>query len=159
MTDKERDGAKLLLMMNAVQYLVLNIPPHNDRLEIDPTLIPDLRQTMSIGMLSKDPSVICAFALAGYYTGALEPKGLGAQTWSDNPRLFAELESKFLGNSCIRNFLSVVADAYREDGDMSIYNRLVAKDAYVSDGPGKDFARGGVPNTPRKRGFWSSLFG
>lgn len=87
MTDKERDGAKLLLMMNAVQYLVLNIPPHNDRLDIDTTLIPDLRQTMSNGMLSKDPSVICAFALAGYYTGALEPKGLGAQTRPDNPFL------------------------------------------------------------------------
>lgn len=159
MTDKERDSAKLLLIMNAIQYLILDIPPHNDRLEIDTTLIPDLRQKMRNGLLSKDPSVICAFSLAGYYTGALDPKGLGAQSMSDNPRLFAELESKFLGNSCIRNFLSVIADAYRKDGDLSIYNRLIAKNAYVSESPGKDFACGGVQNTPRKRGFWSSIFG
>jgi hypothetical protein len=156
MIDKERDAVKMLLMMNAVQFLALDCPPNNDRLEVNVfALIPRMREVME----ANDPSAICAGALAGYYTDSIEPGTPAARARTDYPKLYSELEEKFLENSCIRNFLSVVADAYRDDGEMTIYNRLVEKNAYVSSSPGKDFARGGLTITPKKRGFWSSLFG
>lgn len=156
MIEKERDAVKVLLLMNAIQFLVLDRPPHNDRLEVDMiALIPQMR----MAMVGDDPSATCAGAIAGYYTDSLEEGTPAARANTDYPDLYSSLETKFLGNSCIRNFLSVVADAYRDDGEPSIYNRLVAKNAYVASSPGKDFARSGLSITPKKRGFWSSLFG
>lgn len=156
MIDKERDAVKVLLMMNAIQFLALDRPPHNDRLEVDMiSILPHMRMAME----DNDATVICACALAGYYTGSVKAGTPAAHASTDYPDLYARLEAKFLGNSCIRNFLSVVADAYHDDGEPIIYNRLVEKNAYVASGEGKDFARRGLTITPRKRGFWASLFG
>lgn len=156
MTDKERDVVKLMVMLNAVQFLSLDCPPHNDRLEVNmAVLIPQMRAAME----RMDPATICAGAIAGHYTDSIEPGTPAARARSDYPELYSTLEGKFLGNSCIKNFLSVVADACREDGDTAIYNRLVAKNAYVESSPGKNFARSGMSFTPKRRGFWSSLFG
>lgn len=156
MIEKERDAVKMLLLMNAIQFLILDRPPHNDRLEVDMiTLIPQMRMVME----RDDPSVTCAGAIVGYYTDSMEKGTPADRASTDYPDLYSRLESKFLENSCIRNFLSVVADAYRDDGEQSIYNRLVAKNAYVASSPGKDFARNGLSITSKKRGFWSSLFG
>lgn len=156
MIEKERDAVKVLLMMNAIQFLALDHPPHNDRLEVDMiNILPHIRMAME----DNDATVICACALAGYYTGSVKADTPAARASIDYPGLYARLEAKFLGNSCIRNFLSVVADAYCDDGESIIYNRLVEKNAYVAHGEGKDFARRGLTITPRKRGFWASLFG
>ena len=156
MIEKERDAVKVLLLMNAIQFLSLDSPPSNDRLEVNMlALIPKMRMVME----GDDPSVICAGAIAGYYTDSVEEGTPAARAKIDYPDLYSKLELKFLENSCIRNFLSVIADAFREDGDYSIYNRLVAKNAYVVSSPGKDFARSGLSITPKKRGFWASLFG
>lgn len=156
MIEKERDAVKLMLLMNAIQFLVLDCPPHSDCLEVDMiSLIPQMRMVME----ENEPSAICAGALAGYYTDSIEAGTPAARAHVDYPDLYAQMEIKFLGNSCIRNFLSVVADAYRDDGEPTIYNRLVAKNAYVSSSPGKDYARSGLSITPKKRGFWASLFG
>ena len=156
MIEKERDAVKVLLMMNAIQFLALDCPPYNDRLEVDMiSLIPQMRMVME----GNDVAAICAGAIAGYYTNSIEPGTPAARARVDYPDLYANLEKKFLENSCIRNFLSVVADAYKDDGEATIYNRLVAKNAYVASGAGKDFARSGITITPKKRGFWASLFG
>lgn len=156
MIEKERDAVKMLLLMNAIQFLVLDHLPHNDRLEVDMiTLIPQMRMAME----TDEAASICAGAIAGYYTDSIEAGTPAARASIDYPDLYARLETKFLGNDCIRNFLSVVADAYRDDGEPTIYNRLVAKNAYVNNSSGKDFARTGLSNTPKKRGFWASLFG
>ena len=155
MIEKERDAVKVLLMMNAIQFLALDRPPHNDRLEVDMmTLIPQMRMVME----GNDTAAICAGAIAGYYTDSIEAGTPAARASIDYPELYASLETRFLSNSCIRNFLSVVADAYKDDGEPTIYNRLVAKNAYVASGAGKDFARSGLSITPKKRGFWASLF-
>lgn len=156
MIEKERDAVKVLLMMNAIQFLALDCPPHNDRLEVNMiSLIPQMRMA-----IEKDEAVsICAGALAAYYTDSIEPGTPASKASVDYPDLYAKLEKKFLENSCIRNFLSVIADAYKDDGEATIYNRLIAKNAYVATGPGKDFARSGITITPKKRGFWGSLFG
>lgn len=156
MIERERDAVKVLLMMNAIQFLSLDCPPRNDRLEVDMiSLIPQMRMAME-----EDQAVsICAGALAAYYTDSVEPGTPAARASMDYPDLYVQLEKKFLGNSCIRNFLSVIADAYKDDGETTIYNRLIAKNAYVASGAGKDFARSGITITPKKRGFWASLFG
>ena len=156
MIEKERDAAKMLLLMNAIQFLVLDRPPHNDSLEVDMiALIPQMRMAME----EADASSTCAGALVGYYTDSIEEGTPAARAHIDYPELYARLEVKFLGNECIRNFLSVVADAYRDDGEPTIYNRLVSQNAYVANSPGKDFARSGLSITPKKRSFWASLFG
>lgn len=156
MIEKERDAVKMLLLMNAIQFLVLDCPPHNDRLEVDMiALIPQMRMAMEGDV----PSSTCAGAIAGYYTDSIEVGTPAARASADYPDLYSRLEARFLGNSCVRNYLSVVADAYRDDGEPTIYNRLVAKNAYVASSPGKDFARSGMSITPKKRGFWASLFG
>lgn len=54
---------------------------------------------------------------------------------------------------------SLVAPSISGDGESTIYDRLVDKNAYVTSSPGKDRARRSLSNTPRKRGFWGSLFG
>ena len=114
MIEKERDAVKVLLMMNAIQFLVLDCPPHNDRLEVDMiALVPQMRMAME----SDEASSTCAGAIAGYYTDSIEAGTPAARASTDYPDLYARLEAKFLGNTCIRNFLSVVADAYRDDGE------------------------------------------
>ena len=55
--------------------------------------------------------------------------------------------------------LSAVADCYQGDGESTIHDRLLAKNAYVTSSPGKERARRSLSNTPRKRGFWSAIFG
>lgn len=158
MIDKERDAVKVLLMMNAIQFLVLDHPPHNDRLELDMiNILPQMRMAMEDK--DNEATVICAGALAGYYTASVEAGTPAACASRDYPDLYARLEAKFLGNSCIRNFLSVVADACRDDGESVIYDRLVAKNAYVASSEGRDFACRGLTFTPKKRGFWATLFG
>lgn len=156
MIEKERDAVNVMVLMNAIQYLALDIPPANDRLEIN---LMALMPQMSAVMERNDSVAACVGAVVGYYTDSLEAGTPAARASSDYPELYSQLEAKFLGNSCIRNFLSVVADAYRDDGEMTIYNRLVAKNAYVLNSPGKDYARSGLSITPKKRGFWSSIFG
>ena len=158
MTEKEKASAKLLVMLNAIQYLVLDRPPHSDKLEVETSLLLTMiRPTMAEGVATGDPSTVCAMAIAGYYTNGLRPGSDAANANANHPELYARMEDKFLGNSCIRNFLSAMADAYREEGDASIYNRLLQKQAYVTSSPGKDSARDLI--APRKRGFWASLFG
>ena len=159
MNEKERGAVKMLLMMNAIQFLVFDCLPQNDRLEISAANITQIGTAMRMALNGDNPSVTCAMALAGYYTDSITVGSPIAMASTDYPDLYAQLEKKFLSNSCMLNFLSVVADAYKDDGEPTIYNRLVAKNAYVASGAGKDFARSGLTITPKKRGFWASLFG
>lgn len=156
MIEKERDAVIVLVLMNTLQYLCLGEPPANDRLEVDMiSLLPKMSDIMECN----DPECVCACAIAGYYTNTIESGTPAARAESEYPDLYSKLETKFLNNECIRNFLSVIADAYRDDGEPVIYNRLVAKNAYVENSPGKRFARSGISITSKKRGFWASLFG
>lgn len=156
MIDKERDAVKMMVLMNAVEFLGAGYPPNNDELQLDfVSAMMDMKSLLE----SNDPKAICAGGIAGYYTDSLESGTPAARAKYDYPDLYRSLEEKFLGNSCIANFLSAVADCYRGDGESIIYDRLVDKNAYVTSSPGKDRARRSLSNTPRKRGFWGSLFG
>lgn len=156
MIDKERDAVKMLVLMNAVEFLGTGYPPSNDELQLDfVSAMMDMKSLLG----SNDPRAICAGGIAGYYTDSLESGTPAARAKYDYPDLYSRLEDEFLGNSCIANFLSAVADCYQGDGESAIHDRLVAKNAYVASSPGKDRAMRSISNTPRKRGFWGALFG
>lgn len=156
MIDKERDAVKMLVLMNAIEFLGAGYPPNNDELQIDfVSAMMDMKSLLE----SNDPRAICAGGIAGYYTDSLESGTPAARAKYDYPDMYRELEDVFLGNPCIVNFLSAVADCYQGDGELTIHDRLVAKNAYVTSSPGKDRARRSLSNTPRRRGLWSALFG
>lgn len=156
MIDKERNAAQVLLLMNTVLFLGGGIRPRNEALEVD--FMSAMMEMKSL-MEQNSPEVVCAGALVGFYTDTLESGTPAARARSDYPELYAELENKFLSDPCIRSFLSVVADYCKEDGDSAIYDRLISKDAYVSGGSGKECARRSIHNTPKRKGFWQTLFG
>ena len=156
MIDKERDAVKMLVLMNAIEFLGAGCPPTNDELQIDfVSVMMDMKSLLE----SNNPRAICAGGIAGYYTDSLESGTPAARAEFDYPDMYRDLENAFLGNEHIVNFLSAVADCYQGDGESTIHDRLLAKNAYVTSSPGKERARRSLSNTPRKRGFWSAIFG
>ena len=155
MVDKERDAVKMLVLMNAIEFLGAGCPPQNDELQINfLSVMMDMKSLLA----SNDPNAICAGGIAGYYTDSLESGTPAARAKYDYPELYSELEAQFLNNTYIRNFLSAVADCYLSDGESIIHDRLSAKGAYIASSDGKRRAMASLSNTPRKKGFWASLF-
>ena len=147
---RERAWVQTILMMNACRWFVFNKPPHNDALEIDlDSVIQDVRPYL------QTPDALCAVALVEYFTNTSGTSAFFAR--SDYPELYGRMQIQFLSNKHIRNFLSVVVDAYEDDGEFECKKRLIANNAYVYCGTGKDFARKRIVNTPIRHGFWSVI--
>lgn len=59
MIDKERDAVKMLVLMNAIEFLGAGYPPNNDELQIDfVSAMMDMKSLLE----SNDPRAICAGA-------------------------------------------------------------------------------------------------
>lgn len=147
MTNKEKDAAKILLVMNAVKFLALGEAPISSSMKIAPG---DMMATRS-----GDPKAICAGGIVAYYMNA--EKGVNSAA-TDYPDLYRELEDKLLANNMFRDFLSAVADGYNADGDSVPQTRLKSKGAYVESSTGKAqvIRELGIKTS---KGFFASLFG
>lgn len=151
MTNKEKDAAKMLALLNAVKYLALGEPPISSSMKIAPA---DMMGCM-MATKSGDPKALCAGGIVSYYMNAENGVNTSAATYPD---LYRDLEEKLLGNGMFRDFLSAVADGYNADGDSVPQARLKSKGAYVESSSGKTevIRELGIKTT---KGFFASLFG
>lgn len=151
MTSKEKDAAKMLVLLNAVRYLALDKQPISSTMKIAPA---DMMGCM-MATKSGDSKALCAGGIVAYYMNSNN----GSNTsLADYPDLYRELEERLLGNDMFRDFFSAVADGCNADGDSVPQMRLKSKGAYVESSAGKTQVSRefGIKTS---KGFFASLFG
>ena len=151
MTNKEKDAAKMLVLLNAVRYLALGEPPISPSMKISPA---DMMGCMMVTK-SGDSKALCAGGIVSYY---MNSENSSNTSESDYPDLYRELEERLLGNDMFRDFFSAVADGYNTDGDSVPQMRLKSRGAYVESSAGKAqvIRELGIKTS---KGFFASLFG
>ena len=130
MTNKEIDGAKMILMLNAAKLVLGGEGPRGPRMQVS-------REEMMLYMMQMKASMseaMCIGNVLGYYTHG-EKDGNSAK--ADYPDLYARVESLILGNVHFKDYLSALADGLQQNGDGEAKRRLVDAGAYVESSSGK----------------------